>query len=52
MRFADEIIVMKDGQFICKGDANNCINAQLVNQVYGVNCELYSHNNKQYIEVI
>lgn len=39
-RYADEIIVMKTGMLVAQGDPSTIITAELVEDVYGLKCEI------------
>lgn len=39
-RYADEIVVMKSGRVVAQGDPGSVITADLVEQVYGLRCQI------------
>lgn len=39
-RFADQLIVMKAGQIVAQGDPTETVDAQLVEDVYGLRCQI------------
>ncbi|WP_423363893.1 ABC transporter ATP-binding protein [Mycoplasma sp. P36-A1] len=52
IRFADEIIVMKNGKLVKTECSNSCLNEGLIKDVYDVDCNIFSKNGQQYIEVV
>jgi iron complex transport system ATP-binding protein len=39
-RYADEIVVMKAGSIVAQGDPSTVVTADLVQQVYGLECQI------------
>lgn len=39
-RYADQLIVMKSGQLVAQGDPNTVMTAELVREVYGLECQI------------
>ena len=45
-QFADQLIVLKDGELVCQGKPRSVITAELLQQVFAVNAEIvYRHDN-------
>lgn len=52
MRYSDRIFVMKKGIIIDSGKPEKCITAELIRDVYGIECEIGCRNNHYYIDIL
>ncbi len=46
IQYADEVVVLKEGEMVAKGPTKEVITKDLIKQVYDMDCELIQHANK------